>query len=1124
MRGQLIALCVFVFLAGCTSREQAERSPVQTKLFTLLLPEQSGIDFNNRLSERATPHQNVLTFEYFTNGAGVAVGDLNGDGLDDIFFTGNMSYNRLYLNKGNLTFDDITEVSGVAGRRDTWKTGVTMADVNGDGRLDIYVCYSGNLPLERRIDELYINEGNDEAGVPRFTEQAEAFGLANPHSSNQAYFFDFDRDGDLDLFLLTHNVKKTPRRDHEGTRQQLEMDDPVNGNRFYENRDGIFHDITTEIGIQSSELTYGLGAAISDFNGDGWMDLYVGNDYSPPDYLYINQTNGKFADDLKSRIGHTSDASMGIDVADINNDALPDIVVLDMLGDSNHRQKKLFVPNDKNLHHMMVTSGFHHQYMRNMLQLNNGDGTFSEIGQLAGVSNTDWSWSPLLADYDNDGYKDLFVSNGILYDMIDQDYLHFKWTYIQDMEYDLTPEDVAFMMSRLPTTPVENYAFRNNGNLQFEDVSSEWGLDRVMMSNGAAYTDLDNDGDLDLVTNNVNGPASIFENRATDVTGSNYLKIDLKGDAPNTYGIGARITLFAGGQKQYLEQFPTRGYLSSVSPTLHFGLGAVEEVDSLQVVWPDGRKQTIRSISANQRLTVRQDEAAEFDTPPAPVSPVYEAISSPIPFVHQMGGRIDDFVRQPLMVNPKSFSGPVLATADVNGDGLLDVFVGGGEGQSSVLYLQRQGGQFTAANQQAFESDRRSSDIDAAFADFNGDGFTDLYVASGGYGLFGPDDAALQDRVYVNDGKGNFKKLDGALPEMRTSTCGAAVSDINGDGFLDLFVGGYVVPGRYPEPPRSYVLINDGQGHFEDRTEDIGGALKNIGMVNDAAWHDLDGDGRDELIVVGEWMPISIFENTGGELVNVTERYFDWPRTGLWNKLLVDDFNRDGAADLVVGNLGLNSQLRARENEPAELYYADFNGDGSIDPILTYYIHGISYPHMTLDELADQMFFIARRFPTYASYADAKLQDVFTPEELSKARKLEARVLETSLFMGRPGAGFEKKELPIQAQFAPVFAIGTTDYDGDGNTDLILGGNISEARIRFGKYDANYGMLLKGDGNGSFEYIPQYESGLTLGGDVRSFVSVGDMLFAGINRGAVQAYRLRGDRASAVAAAGVGSE
>lgn len=1100
-------VCIFLLLAGCASQEQRESSAVQKGLFELLPPERTHIDFRNTLSEQPMPHRTELMFEYFSNGGGVAVGDLNGDSLDDVYLTGNMTYNKLYLNKGNMVFEDITQVSGTAGRKNTWKTGVTMADVNGDGLLDIYVSYSGDLPLERRIDELYINHGTDGNGVPRFKEQAREYGLATPHSSNQAYFFDYDRDGDLDLFLLAHNVKRTPQQGVEETRSELEKEDRVSGNRFYVNNGGRFVDITGKTGIQSSSLTYGLGAGISDLNKDGWVDIYVGNDYSPPDYLYMNNGDGTFSDEIKQRIGHTSDASMGIDVSDINNDGYSDILVLDMLAESNRRQKLLLTPNDRDWFSTMVRSGFHYQYMRNMLQLNNGNGTFSEVGQLAGVSNTDWSWAPLVADYNNDGMKDLFVTNGTLHDISDRDFLEYRTRYLISRGYDLGPQDIAHLMEMLPSSDLDNYAFENHGELNFEDVSEQWGLGRDLKSTGAAYSDLDNDGDLDLITNNINDYAYIFENRSTDVQDDAYIKIDLRGDSANTFGIGAKVTLYAGGKMQYIEQMPMKGYLSSVSPTLHFGLGQHAQVDSVQVLWPDGKQQTIKDIKANQRISLRQNDAAEASAPSPPDDPVFENVPSPIEFEHWMAGAMDDFRRQPLMINPKSFSGPVLAKADVNADGLVDVYVGGGNGQASRLYLQRQNGQFAFTTQPAFEADKSSDDVDATFFDYNGDGCLDLYAASGGYGTFAPDDAALQDRLYVNDCKGNFTKKQDALPEMRTSTGAVATADINGDGWTDLFVGGHVVPGRYPETPRSYILVNDGQGHFEERTAEVGSELERIGMVSDAGWHDLNGDGTEDLIVVGEWMPIRVFEHTDGHLSDATESYFEKPYSGLWNKLLIDDLNQDGIADLVVGNFGLNSQLKASEDQPAELYFADFDDNGSVDPILNFYIQGTSYPYVTLDELRGQMPFVGSRFPSYEAYSEAQFGDLFTDEEIGKARKLEARFLETSLFIGSQGGRFEKRDLPIEAQLAPVFTINTLDYNGDGNTDLVLGGNINEARIRFGKYDANYGVLLRGNGKAAFEYVSQHESGLELRGDVRSALVMEDKLLFGVNRGAIQAYR-----------------
>lgn len=1098
-------LIISIASIGCSNQQDEDAD--QEPLFQELSSERTQIEFSNTLSEKPTPHRNILLYEYFSNGGGVAVGDLNGNGRDDLYFTGNMTYNRLYLNQGDMTFQDVTEAAGVSGRRNTWKTGVAMADVNGDGLLDIYVCYSGDLPLERRIDELYINQGPDENGIPRFEEQAEAYGLANPHSSNQAYFFDYDRDGDLDLFLLTHNVKNIPRREQSDEAEGVEEEDPISGVRLYENTGGAYEDVTVESGIKSTSMTYGLGAGVSDINKDGWPDIYIGNDYSIRDYLYINNGDGTFTDELRSSMGHISRASMGIDAADVNNDGLTDIVVLDMLAEDNRRQKLLYVPDDRDVYKREVRAGHHHQYMRNTLQLNNGNETFSEIGQLAGISNTDWSWAPLAADYDNDGWKDLFVTNGYLYDTTNLDFLRFKTNYILKKDSSLSPNDVAYLMSQLPTTDLENYMFEGQGGLQFDDVSTEWGVDVPALSNGAAYSDLDNDGDLDLITNNINEEASILENKASELEESRYLKVRLQGSEANTHGIGAKLTLFSEGDRQFLEQVPMRGYLSSVSPILHFGLGQRDTVDSLRVQWPDGTEEVRTNVEPNQQITLDQSNASDAARQSESTSPRFEQISSPIDFEHRMESGVDDFRRQPLMVNPKSFSGPALAEADVNGDGLADVFVGGGSGQASALFLQHSSGQFTEHPQDSFEADSGSNDVDAVFFDYNGNGFPDLYVASGGYDHFTASDARLQDRLYLNDGEGNFTKAEDALPEMRSSTGAVATADINDDGLPDLFVGGYVLPGRYPESSPDYVLVQNDQGRFEDQTTEIAPDLQEMGMVSDASWSDLSGNGVEELIVVGEWMPLTIFENEEGELREQTDAFFSEEYRGLWNAVHVEDVNGDGRDDLVAGNFGLNSQLTASFEHPAELYYGDFNDDGSIDPILNIQIKDDYYPYMTLDELREQMPVMASKFSSYEEYAGAKIEDILPQGRLEEAERLEANYLKTALFIN-DGEEMRKAELPVEAQFAPVFSVRSGDYNGDGSKDLLLTGNINEARVRFGKYDANYGVLMEGNGEGGFDYVPQYRSGFQLEGDIRGAVRLGDVFLFATSREPLQAYRL----------------
>ncbi len=1104
--GQSLAIIFSVgVLASCqkqTDEKQEETAP-ENPLFTLLAPEQTGVTFENTLTESL--NGNVLMYEYFYNGGGVAVGDLNGDGLDDLYFSGNQVSNRLYLNKGAMKFEDVTTLAGVAGRDGNWKTGVTMADVNGDGKQDIYVCYSGNYPPEYLANQLFINQGPDENGVPRFSEQAQEYGLAGGSTSTQATFFDYDKDGDLDMFLLNHNPKSLPILNELGTAAVLKEDNPAYGVRLYRNDANKFKDVTRAAGIQSSALSYGLGAGVADVDGDGWTDIYVSNDYQVPDYLYINDKKGGFKDQLGSRIGHTSHFSMGSDVADINNDARPDILTLDMLPEDNRRQKLLMAPDNYQKFDLNVRLGFNHQYMRNMLQINDGNGQFQEIGQLAGLSNTDWSWSALFADFDNDGWKDLHITNGYLRDYTNMDFLKHMSDYAQNQQHGLKRADVLKLVYEIPSSNLTNYVFANGQDLQFRNMTRAWGLDRPSNSNGAAYSDLDNDGDLDLIVNNVNLPAFIYQNQANVLSKNHFLKIKTQGKGANTQGIGTQLTLFSRNQEQYLEQMPTRGYQSSVSPILHFGLGEKTTVDSLRVVWPSGKMQMLLAPKVDQLLTVSESDATENFKWGQKVNAIFQEVPSPI--VHQDAKmEINDFYRQPLLVNPLSFSGPCLAKADVNGDGLEDVFVGGGKGQASEMFIQQKGGNFTKKATPAFAADAASQATDAVFFDADGNGSLDLYVANGGYADFAPNDASFQDRLYLNDGKGSFSLSPNSLPGMLTSTGAVCAGDFTGDGKPDLFIGSRVVPGRYPEIPESYLLVNDGKGKFMNRTAAVATAISKLGLVTDAASTDLNGDGKADLVVVGEWMPITVFIQENGKLTEKTKEYFDKEYKGWWNTLLVEDLNGDGKPDLIVGNQGLNSQVRASDKEMAALHYKDFDNNGTIDPILSFYVQGKNYPYITRDELVMQMSSMGARYPDYKSYADVTLNDLFSDQELEAAGKLEANYLKTACFINS-GSKFQLKELPLEAQFSPVFAVASLDYDKDGKKDLILGGNTSQGRLRLGKYDANYGLLLKGDGKGSFMTIPQIQSGFRLTGDVRSILPVSDKLLFGINQKRVITYQ-----------------
>lgn len=1101
-----------------------EKAPAETPLFTTLSADQTGIRFQNELTEGL--NTNILVYEYFYNGGGVATGDFNGDGKIDTYFTANLSDNKLYLNKGGWQFQDVTEASGAGGRPGPWKTGVTTVDINADGKLDLYVCYSGALPPDKRRNQLFVNEGNDAAGVPHFTDRAADYGLDSPGFSNQAYFLDYDRDGDLDMLLLNHNPKNLPILNEASTAEMLKADDPERGLRvFKQTTQGHFDDVTMQSGVNGSALSYGLGLGIADVNEDGWLDFYVSNDYAVPDYLYINQHNGTFRNEIQTSIRHTSQFSMGNDVADVNNDGRADIFTLDMLPEDNHRQKLLLAPDNFAKFDLNVRSGFYYQYMRNMLQLNTGgqgsatakdaalrsvpSAFFSEVGQQAGVSSTDWSWAALLADFDNDGWKDLFVSNGYFRDYTNLDFIKYMDDFVKSRGR-LQREDVLELISHMPASNVVNYGFRNQHGATFTNQTQAWGLNNPSNSNGAAYADFDNDGDLDLMVNNINQPAFVYRNEAQQQSSQPYIQVRLRGAGGNTQGIGAKVTIYNKAGQQTQMQTLTRGYLSSVSPVLHFGLGKDGQIDTLQVVWSGGKTQRLNNVKTNQVLDLNEADASTNSSPQAHApAPLFTEVSSPIMHT-DVPQLVNDFDRQTLLTSELSHTGPCLVKGDVNGDGLDDLFVGGTMGQSARLFVQQKTGRFVAQSVPAFEADKAFHDADAAFFDANGDGLVDLYVVSGGYHSITPDDPLLQDRLYLNTGKAGFTRSPDALPRMVGSKSCLAVQDINHDGYPDLFVGGRVVPGRYPETPVSYVLINDGKagrpGHFTNEVAKLSTDLQQIGMVTDAVWSDLNGDKQPELVVVGEWMPVSVFALEAGKLVNRTTTYFDKSYRGWWNKLAVADLNHDQKPDLIVGNWGTNSQLKASPTQPADLYFSDFDGNGSVEPILCTFVKGKRYPCVTRDELLNQINGYRARFPDYASFADATLQSIFDGSTLTKAGHLTANRLETSCFISGSTARYTLKTLPEQAQYAPVYTITPLDYDHDGATDLLLCGNDSHVKIRFGRMDANYGLLLKGDGSGNFRYVDQTRSGFRLTGDVRSVIQVNNTLLFGINEQKLRAY------------------
>jgi enediyne biosynthesis protein E4 len=1085
-----VVACV---IAACRGEKPAGESLTEIPradghLFTKLPPAYTGVRFENRLTE--TRDFNVFKYRNFYNGGGVAAGDLTGDGLPEIVLTSNQSGPRLYLNLGAFRFRDVTEKAGIRFRgAGSWVTGVTLADVNGDGLLDIYICHAGNGTPKQRANELYINQGVASDSVPRFREMAAEYGVADEGYSTQAVFFDYDRDGLLDLFVLNNSPRPVISFTSNNTRN---IRDQFGGHRLYHNVGGHFVDVSAKAGIFGSEIALGLGVVASDVNRDGWPDLYVSNDFFEQDYLYINNHDGTFTESIAREMPSISYFSMGLDIADINNDGWPDVYTTDMLPEDDYRLKTTSNFESWESYQNRLKNTYHHQSMRNMLQLNNGDGTFSDVGQLANVARTDWSWSALIADLDLDGYKDIFVTNGILRDVTSQDYISFLGN-AQTLRAATQGDRVDFMrlIQAMTSTPLPNYAFRNNGNLTFTDASAAWGLNAPGFSSGAAYADLDGDGALDLVVNNVNDTAFVYRNNArTQSKAAHYLQVKLEGEGANRFAIGAKVTLETRRDTLYQELEPTRGFQSSSDYVLTFGLGARDTV-SVNVEWPDGRTTTVPHVAADSRVTITQAGA----TKPAPLAhagtrPLLVDVTDQLPlnFVHHENAFVD-FDREPLMPKLLSTEGPLMAVADVNGDGLDDIFIGGAKDQAGKLLIQRRDGRFVSSSATEFEKDAISEDLGAVFFDANGDGSPDLYVVSGG-SEFSEGASALQDRLYLNDGRGNFRKTEGHLPPEAASGSRVAAADFDGDGHVDLFVGGRVVPWRYGIDPPSMLLRNDGKGYFTDVTDKVAPGLSHVGMVTDAVWRDLDGDGRPELILVGEWMPITIFKNTrAGKLDRLNVPGLE-KSNGWWNRIVAGDFTGDGRIDFIVGNMGLNGRLRATPTEPTTMYVKDFANSGFVEQIITTYTNGVSYPITMRDELIKAIPAMRERFPTYKSYAQKAIADVFPGGELSDPVVKNAYTFATSLVRNNGDGSFSVLPLPTLAQLAPIYGILASDVDGDGKTDLLLAGNFDGVQPELGRMSASYGLLLHGDGKGNFRPVSGARSGFVVPGQTRDIQRV----------------------------------
>ncbi len=1083
----LISFCWILFYSGiCFGQTDFSTN------FQQINSKKAGITFKNQLREDA--ENNILRYEYFYNGGGVAIGDLDNDGLEDIFFTGNMTPNKVYKNLGNLKFEDLTKKSGVGGKN-VWTTGVSMADVNGDGLLDIYVCYSGKGKPEERGNELWINQGDF-----TFKEEAAAYGLADLSNSTQGLFFDYDRDGDLDLYLLNHHIQVI---------NELEFDEaktirhPYAGDKLYQNNNGKFIDVSADAGIKGSALGFGLAVIASDINQDGWMDLLVTNDYIEPDYLYINNGDGTFSDKITDHFQHISHFSMGADIADINNDGLPDIYTLDMLPEDNERQKLLYGPENYEQYALMIQKGFYHQQMRNMLQLNMGEGLFAEIAQLSNISNTDWSWSALFFDASNNGFKDLLITNGYFRDYTNRDFLKYKGDYYFKQAVANEKADTLHLVTSMTSTPIHNYFFENQGNLEFKDRSVEAGFSEKNFSSGAAYADLDNDGDLDLVINHLNEIAGIYENIGK--TG-NWIQVELAEESKNSRAIGAKIRFETGGITQFFEMQPVRGFQSSVSQRIHVGLADFKKIDLLHITWPDGSVQSLENLDVNQIIKVRKEPSSKFAEKNKP-EPIFSAVKAPIPFVAQNVG-FNDFKRQPLMLTMPSYISPILASGDLDADGNPEVFIGGTKGQLAQIFTEKNGDWKPYSG---FTSSAEFTDAVAVFKDFNGDQALDLFIGSGGFHDYIGSDEALEDRLYLNDGKGKLSRV--SFPDYKFSTGTAQAIDINNDGQLDLFVGARMIPGRYPLIPASKILLNDGSGKFTEQAPDFLPADGKIGLITSSQIMDLNADGFDDLIVAGEFMKLTALINEGGKgFSDQSGKYFSSELSGWWGSLASGDFDGDGDLDLVAGNFGLNSQFEASQEKLLKLYAADFDQNGSIDPILECFIGGEAYPFPSRDELLDQMVSMRSKFTDYASYSKAKMTDLFTENELKSAQILHANTLE-SIYLENTPKGFIPHPLPKMAQAFPAYAILPMDLNGDGKLDLILGGNQTFTRIRMGLIDAGLGLVLLNEGNGNFAPIVPGQSGLQIKGDIKSILPIKvngetQVLF-GINQQAIQQFEIR---------------